>query len=147
MKRNLLLSAGLLLVAILAAACGSQAPAVGSHGGSATDYVSFVDALRVRSVTVEPKGDVSQPFFSVKGQLIQANGQDVQVFEYTDEAAADADAKLVSPDGSSVGTTMVSWVDSPHFYQTGRLIVLYIGGDAATMDLLEMVLGPQFVGA
>lgn len=147
MQRNLLLFAGLLLAAVLVMACGSQPPAVDSHGGLVNDYVSLVDALRAQGATVEPSGDVSQPFFTVEGQVIQVNSQDVQVFEYADEAAAGAEAELVAPDGSSVGTSMVTWVDSPHFYHAGRLIVLYVGDDAATIDLLETVLGPQSAGA
>jgi len=106
-----------------------------------------LDALRAQGASIEPSGDVSQPFFTVEGQMIGMNGQDIQIFEYADEAAADAEAELVAPDGSTVGTTMVTWVGSPHFYSAGRLIVLYVGGDATTIDLLEMVLGPQFAGA
>ena len=147
MKRNLLPFAGLLLLAILVAACGSQAPAADSHGGPVTDYVSLVDAFRAQGATIEPGGDVSQPFFTVVGQVIGANDQDIQVFEYADKAAADVEAELVAPDGSSVGTTMVTWVGSPHFYSAGRLIVLYVGDDSTTIDLLESVLGPQFAGA
>ena len=147
MKRNLFLFAGLLLVAILAIAYGSQAPAADSHGGPVTDYVSLVDALRTQGATVEPGDDVSQPFFTVEGRVIRANSQGVQVFEYADKAAADAEAELVAPDGSSVGTSMVSWVAPPHFYKVGRLIVLYVGDDATTIDLLETVLGSQFAGS
>jgi len=147
MKRNLLPFAGLLLVATLVAACGSQTPAADFHGGPVTDYVSLVDALRAQDAVIEPSGEISQPFFTVKGQVIQVNSQDAQVFEYADEAAADAEAELVALDGSSVGTTMVTWVGSPHFYSAGRLIVLYVGDDAATIDLLETVLGPQFAGS
>jgi len=147
MKRNLLPFAVLLLVATLVVACGSGAPAADSHGGPVTDYASLVDALRAQGATIEPNGDVSQPFFTVEGQVIGANGQDIQVFEYADEAAADVEAELLAPDGSSVGTTMVTWVGSPHFYAAGRLIVLYVGDGATTLDLLETVLGPQFAGA
>jgi hypothetical protein len=147
MKRNLFLFAGLLLGAMLVVACGSQAPADSSHGGPVTDYVSLIDALRAQGATIEPNGDVSQPFFAVEGQVIQVNGQDIQVFEYADEATAVAEAELVAPDGSSVATTMVSWIGPPHFYSAGRLIVPYVGDDATTIDLLETVLGPGFAGA
>jgi len=146
-KRNLCLFAGLLLIAILVVACGSPAPADSSHGGPVTDYVGLVDALRAQGATIEPSGDISQPFFTVEGQVTQVNSQDVQVFEYADEAAAAAEAELIAQDGSSVGTSMVTWVDSPHFYKAGRLIVLYVGDDTTTIDLLETVLGSQFAGS
>ena len=122
-----------------------EAPPV-SHGGPVSDYVSLIDNLRAADATVNPAGEVSQPFFSVTGQVIEVNGEDVQVFEYSDEAAAEAEANLVSPDGSAIGTSMVSWIAPPHFYQAGKLIVLYVGESEDVMDALENVLGLQFAG-
>ncbi len=141
-----------LMVAIttLVGCAGQQPPAppppVVSHGGPVTDYVSLIDNLRAAGATVEPAGEISQPFFSVRGRVITVNGGDVQVFEYADAATADAEAALVSPDGSSVGTSMVSWVAPPHFYKEGKLIVLYVGDDTAVVSALEAVLSPQFAG-
>ena len=39
------------------------------------------------------------------------------------------------------GTTMITWVASPHVYRAGCVIVLYIGDDAATLKLLQETLG------
>jgi hypothetical protein len=113
---------------------------------SPTDYASLVDALREQGVTVESAGTVSQPFFTVEGQAITFNGEQVQVFVFADTAAASAAAAQVSDDGSSVGTNMITWIAAPHFYQAGRLIVLYIGDQAAVQSALESVLGEQFAG-
>ena len=52
----------------------------------------------------------------------------------------------ISQDGSSIGTTMVTWVAAPHFYAAGRLIVLYVGEDGGVIEVLDQVLGPQFAG-
>lgn len=123
----------------------STTPVV-SHGGPVRDYVSLIDNLRASGAIVNPSGDISQPFFSVKGQKITVNGDDVQVFEYQDAVAADTEAALVSPDGSSIGTTMMNWVASPHFYKKDKLIVLYVGDTAAIINVLETVLDPQFAG-
>lgn len=117
-----------------------------SHGGPVTDYVSLIDQLRAAGATVESAGAVSQPFFSVKGQVIKVNGEDVQVFEYADAATAEAEAATVSPDGGSTGTSMITWVAAPHFYKTGKLIVLYVGNNQTTLVALETALGPQFAG-
>ncbi len=156
MKRYLILIGLFSLLTAWTAGCAAPAPPpapppspqppVVSHGGPVTDYVSLIDNLRAAGATVEPAGDISQPFFSVKGNAITVNGGDVQVFEYADAATADAEAALISPDGSSIGTTMVSWVAAPHFYKTGRLIVLYVGDNASVLNALEGVLGPQFAG-
>ena len=112
-----------------------QTPIV-SHSGPVTDYVSLIDNLRAAGATVEPKGEVSQAFFSVKGQVMSVNGGEVQVFEYADESAIEADAALISPDGGSIGTSMVTWVAAPHFYKIGKLIVLYCMS-AMTAPLLK----------
>ncbi len=123
-----------------------EQPPITSHSGPVKDYVSLFDNLRAAGATVEPAGDISQPFFSVTGNAITVNGENVQVFEYTDAAVADAEALLVSADGSSVGTTMVNWVAAPHFYKAGKLIVLYVGNDTTVINILEEVLGSQFAG-
>lgn len=136
----------LFFASLLLLGCGAQPTPVVSHGGPLADYVSLVDQLRAAGATVEPAGEVSQPFFAVKGQAINVDGAGVQVFEYADAAAADAEAAGVAPDGGSVGTTMVSWVAPPHFYKSGRLIVLYVGDEAGVMARLDSVLGPQFAG-
>ena len=128
---------------------GASPPGAGtpaSHGGPVIDYVSLVDALRAAGATVEPAGEVSQPFFSVIGLADTVNGAPVQVFEYADEAAAAAAAATIAPDGGAVGTTSVLWIAPPHFYRAGRLLVLYVGDDAAVTGLLDGALGPQFAG-
>jgi hypothetical protein len=114
--------------------------------GGVTDYASFVAQLKAAGATVQAGDELSQPFFNVDGQQVTINGSDLQVFEYANTAAADADAALVSRDGGSVGTSMVSWIEPPHFYKQGRLIVLYLGTDRAILNLLSGVLGPQFAG-
>ncbi len=147
MKKNWLLMIGLaLMIAIVGlAGCVSEKPPV-SHGGSITDYVSLIDNLRQAGATVEPAEEVAQPFFSASGRVIVVNGGDVQVFEYADAAAAEAEAALVSPSGSPIGTFMPSWIAPPHFYKAGKLIVLYVGDSEAVTDVLESVLGQQFAG-
>lgn len=144
-KWLLAISLALVLAIMGLAGCTSEEPSV-SHGGPVKDYISLVDNLRATGATVEPAGELTQPFFSVNGSVIAVNGSDVQVFEYADAAAAEAEAALVSPDGSSIGTSMVGWVASPHFYQVEKLIVLYVGDSEAVTDVLESVLGQQFAG-
>ena len=134
----------LILMAYGIGCTGEKLPT--SPDGPVTDYVSLTDNLRKAGATVEPAGDITQPFFSVQGKVITVNGSDVQVFEYENATAADTEATLVSSDGSSVGTSMISWVAPPHFYKAGNLIVLYVGESEPVRDALEGVLGPQFAG-
>jgi hypothetical protein len=117
--------------------------------GPVQDYDSFVDNLRAAGATVEHKTlpqVIVQDFFSVTGQVFKVNGEEVQVFEYSDQSTTEAEAALISPDGSSIGTSLPFWVAPPHFYKAGRIIVLYVGESKAVTDVLERVLGPQFAG-
>jgi hypothetical protein len=103
--------------------------------------VKLTDALRMNGQLVEFGDAIDQPFFSVSGQIILVNGEDVQVFEYPDAAASAAEAAQISPDASSVGTSMMTWVATPHFYALDRVIVLYVGDNQAVLDALNELLG------
>jgi len=120
---------------------GSTTPEAVSHGNEVGGLVELVDALRGAGAQVEPAGQVEQEFFLPAGQLIKVNGVDVQVFEYPDETSRMWDSDKISPDGSSIGTSMVTWVDQPNFWAKGRLIVLYLGEDPGMISLLDSILG------
>lgn len=142
----------LVLVALLLTACGTvQGPQ--SHGGPVQDQVSLIDALRSKNVNVDISGTVSQPFLSPQsGTTVRLSGgpltaaADAQIFEYASAAAAEADTRQFRPDGSMNTTTIVDWVAPPHFFRKGRVLVIYVGRDAAIVSLLSSVLGPQFAG-
>ncbi|NIM93557.1 MAG: hypothetical protein GTO18_07580 [Anaerolineales bacterium] len=38
------------------------------------------------------------------------------------------------------------WVGAPHFFRSGKLVVLYLGSGESLLNALEAVLGPQFAG-
>ena len=135
-----------ILITALIAGCAGGASTPVSHGGPATDYVSLVDNLHKEGAPVEPATSINQAFFSVEELVIKVNGEDIQVFGYGNEAAAEAEAKLVSPDGGTVGTSRVFWVSPPHFYRSGKMIVFYVGQNSEITGVLEKVLGLQFAG-
>src|SRR5215213_7732189 len=69
-------------------------------GGPTVD--SLVAALRGTGASVQPGGAMGEtlvPPFAVPSQLLQVNGDEVQLYLYADAAAAQADAGRVSPDG------------------------------------------------
>ncbi len=130
---------------------GHDAQARGGHpspgqAGKARDFRSLTRRLRAEGLKVKVGGRVEQPFFSVRGRTLTAGGEQVQVFEYAQAKTADAEARGVDPKGSGVGTSMVSWIGPPHFYKSGRVIVLYVGSDQNVIKALESALGPQFAG-
>lgn len=137
---------GLLIGMLLLVACNDQQQTIEREGDLAIDLDTLVDHLEAAGATVERVGTLSQPFFTPEGQVINVNSQDVQVFEYENKSDAGVEADLVSPDGSSVGTSMMSWLATPHFYTSGKLVVLYVGDQNDTIELLNGVLGPQIAG-
>lgn len=131
-----------VLVPLLAGACDSS-PASGTGG---LDFNGLADSLRAGGATVSTGGTVQQPFFAVPGRILVVNGEDVQVFEYANASAAQADATRVSPDGGSIGTSLITWIAPPHFFHRDRLIALYVGSNASVLSALSSALGPQFAG-
>ena len=155
MRTRLLLIISIVLLTLLATACGGKAAAaeaaseaspIASQPATLEDLASLIAALGAAGATVEPAESVQQVFFTVPGQIVRVNGADVQVFEYATAEALETDAAQVSADGGSIGTSMVSWMATPHFYKAGRILVLYVGDDRSILDLLEGILGPQFAG-
>lgn len=139
--------AALFLLTFALVACAPLANEADLDREPVLDYSGLLEALRAEGADVATSNPVSQVFFSVEGQTLTVDKDQIQVFEYADGAAAAIEAELVSEDGTSVGTNMISWVAAPHFYRSGRLIVLYLGENADTLRLLESLLGPQFAGA
>ncbi len=130
----------MMVLALVLAACSAA-------GAEKQDRAAqLVDALQQAGARVQKVDSIEQPFFSVAGQVWRVNGHEIQLFAYANSAAADAEATLVAPGGGSIGPNMVTWMATPHFYRQDELLVLYVGDDAATLSLLEAVLGPQFAG-
>jgi len=131
---------------LLAAACtGNNAPDRPA-AESAVGYDQLLPALQSAGFAVEAAGGVTQPFFEPQGKVIKVGDQDIQVFEFGTESEAALAAGGISPDGSSVGTSMISWIAPPHFYQSGKLIVLYLGDEEGVIKSLEEILGAQVAG-
>jgi len=142
LKRNLIC----LFVVLSIGGCSVLGFSENQSDQTAVSSVELAVQLQAAGAIIEPAGHVSQPFFSVKGSTIRMNGEDIQVFEYQKSASANREAASVSGDGSSVGTTMISWVDDPHFYKKDKRIVLYVGDNLEILIILNQVLGPQFAG-
>ncbi|HSA98369.1 MAG TPA: hypothetical protein VLF17_04750 [Candidatus Nitrosotenuis sp.] len=121
---------------------------VSSFEGAVTDYTLLIAAIESRGILVQHKENLSaeSSTFSVPIRVISVGGADVQVFEFKDEAKAEASSLTVSEDGTEIGTSIIRWMDTPHFYTKGKIIVLYVGQNPEITNLLESLLGNQFAG-
>jgi len=153
MKHKISPIMSLFVVVLLIAACAPQAPATEAPATprAVEDQDSLLEALKNKAIETEGAkvelGDsVEQAFLNAQGQIIKVNDADVQVFEYESADALEADAAQISPDGGSTATTMITWMATPHFFKSGRVLVLYVGDDPAVLALLKSVLSEQFAG-
>lgn len=136
-----------LMVLLTVAACAPARMAQGERsGGAVTSYAFLVEHLRASGIAVEAAGNVTQPFFTPPARVIRLGTRgEAQVYEYSTEEQAAAEAARVKPDGS-VGTSMPMWIAPPHFFRARNLIVLYLGSDDKTLLNLRGVLGAEFAG-
>jgi len=142
-----ILSVLILVFFFVTSGCGSNAtPSPSSQPKTIEDQASLIRALQASGATAEIGDPITQDFFGPEGHTVKVNGADLQVFEYESAEAMEKDASQVAPDGGSIGTSMVDWIDTPHFYKAGRIIVLYVGSDQTVLDLLQQTIGPQFAG-
>ena len=80
------------------------------------------------------------------GKLVVVNGQEVTTFEYAGPTMLTVQIGRFSPDASLVEDKPMDWGGTPHIYKAVRLLVIYVGDDPATLELLTKLLGEQIRG-
>ena len=155
MIRNRAIGTLVIIVVLLLVSCGQSLPSPASpttdplESKSNDGYETVVDALRGTGIPVEVVGRQDAIYFGGDGYDILVNGVSVRVFEYADEAARQTDSDALSSDGWVITRqegeftveTHLEWIDQPNLWAQGRVIVLYVGADAATQRLLSGTLG------
>jgi hypothetical protein len=110
------------------------------------DKTNLLSALRGMGLIVSTAGAVRQPFLAPVGEGFTINHiarDTIQIFEYPDLSAATRDTAKIRPDGSIPGI-VIDWIDQPHFYRAGRLVVIYPGTTARVLAALQAVVGKPF---
>jgi hypothetical protein len=134
----------LLLASLALAACGPFAAAPAEEELSPqpiSEAEALVAELQAAGLSLAPVEDQSAGLFDLAPLRYTVGGGDLHVYEFSDEASAQAAAATI-PDLLAV----TRWVAPPHFYHQGRLIVLYLGEDAAVTAALEGNLGREIAG-
>ena len=89
--------------------------------------------------------DEDAGLFGGEPTVICVADESVNVYEYPDVDSAIEAAELVDRDDPSVvGNAIFEWAGTPHFWLRDRLMVLYVGEDAAVEAALSQVLGIPF---
>ena len=119
-----------------------------------TNYSTLLRYLRDSGASIVEKGEISVGFFDIEGRRVAVNESNIEVYEYANAEAMEAEASCVSPEGCSfrkgkgniAEVCFVDWIAPPHFYKAGRIIAFYCGDNDSIINLLENVLGTQFAG-
>lgn len=118
-------------------------------------YSVLRDDLRSRGAKVQEQGLGLGPFLNGTDHRLKVNGAGVDVFEYRTTAGASLDAARISTDGSTINAGLgplggsaaaVDFIAPPHWFHSGRVIVLYVGRDTGMLALLRATLGAPFAG-
>ncbi|GMR02783.1 MAG: hypothetical protein BMS9Abin20_1131 [Acidimicrobiia bacterium] len=105
----------------------------------------LVADLKALGVVVEDTGSFSTIFLGGRGLTYCIDGQQINVWEYPSQDDRKAASRLIDRnDPSSIGNSMVEWRGDPTFWQRDTILVLYLGKQAATLNVLNELLGPAF---
>ena len=114
-----------------------------------TSYADLVKALKDKGYSsvneIEPGKKFPSSFFSVNARYIKIDGEIVSIYEFDSSQIAVSQADTISKDGNHVGNNYISWVDTPHFFLQGNLIVNYVGKNKKTLSDLNMILDKSIV--
>ncbi len=135
----------------------AAAPLIGltaCSGQGSLDYQMLVARLRASGATVVTVSDGAEWPLSGSEQSLKVNGEEVEVYSYASQQAANADAAGIAPDGLTMvegvaggQETMTIAQATPHFFKKGALIVYYGGNNSEVLSLLQAALGSQMAGA
>lgn len=111
----------------------------------------LVDALARHGLAFDAEGQQEMEYLPTPAWIYRRGEQTLEVHEFPDATQATRTLARISPNGRVIrqedGSRMaVEWLGSPHVYQAGRLLVIYVGSDEAVLAALETIMGPQRAG-
>ncbi len=130
------------LISAISFACSGDIPV-------ATDTESLSTSLSSAGLKVSAPsalGKIDAGLFSASGSKLVASSEELLAYEFATEDDAQAAASTVSPDGMGIGSKYINWTKTPHYFRSGRLIVIYDGKQSLIVDTLTKAMGPMFAG-
>jgi len=114
---------------------------------TAMSYDRLAATLRADGAAVSP-GDAApsalpSAFFWGSGRSLTLNGEQVDVYEYAATPLAALDA-LRASDGKRIAAALIGPAPQAVYFDSGRVLVVYPGGDPRLARLLGRALGAPF---
>lgn len=110
-------------------------------------FQETLEDLRDKEVEVTDDGSFQQTVFPLAmARTVSVGGEEVRIFVYETQTAAETDARLITPEGDMVEDRDVIWAGNPHFFYEDQVIALYMGTDKAVLEALTDVFGEQIAG-
>ena len=147
MRQHFLTASFLAVVTLGAAAgCDDNTTTITAPTDVTFGLADFVEILFSRSVPITVGDEESVNYFPVSARHFTVFDDDVLVFEFVGPNTTAAFAATVSPDGSTINGRVIDWPATPHFFTSGRVIVLYLGNNTQVLLAISDVMGAQFAG-
>ena len=89
----------------------------------------------------------NEKVFSVDKQIVKIKGGELSLYEYAKDAKTSLknDINSIENKGNVINGMKMTWNASPHFYNKGRVIVVYDGDSREIMTSLNEILGNEIV--
>jgi len=142
----------LALIVLLVVGCqpGSGTPSnPPSAGPSESVIATYPERLLADLSSTGVEARIGQVFvadpFKAQGFLVCVGSEQLRMYVFPSIGdRVEAAAAIDTSDPSNLGTAMVTWNGRPRLWQVDRLILAYLGEDAATEASLRDLLGPPF---
>jgi hypothetical protein len=146
MRRLLNLAGFLLVVSLGTSGCDSNNNTIVGPTEVTFALADLAEILYARGVPIDIGDEEVVDYFPIPLRHFTVYDQDVRVFEFIGPNTALAVSTLISPDGTTINGRVIDWPATPHFFLSGRVIVLYLGDDPQAYLAIQDVMGPQFAG-
>lgn len=121
-----------------------------------TSLDKLISDLENKGYTVECTPVEQQLLSGERYRLVLNNDIDTQIVVYVYDSAESAKKdslcidetgfSFTQDDGDESESTIVDWIDIPHFYLCKNTIIQYVGTDEDILSVIESVCGEEFAG-
>ncbi len=110
--------------------------------GPATEH--FLQRLRDNDMIPVAVGEIKRKPFTVSGQVVTLNGDNIQIFEYVDHETAMKEASLMVQRYTSSSRTLTQ-KEAMHLYVDGTLAIFYMGKQDYIVTSLDQNAGLSMI--